>query len=284
MIRLTLVALAALMLTTPAATVQPTFTAQVEGVRVDVMVVDGSRKPFRGLTPDDFEIRDNGVLQKVDVISFGEVPLSVTLAFDLSESVAGARLLQLQNSLRGLADALEPRDESAFLTFDRAVSLRCPMSANAGCMRAALDAAVPDGQTALVDGAFSGIVVGESEVGRSLLMVFSDGMDTASYMSPTLVLDAARQSDVVAYAVTTGGNKPKFIEDLADVTGGRVLEARQDADLSPTFRAVLDEFRYRYLVTYTPTGVAREGWHRLDVRVKRPGARVRARPGYLGRP
>jgi VWFA-related protein len=283
MIRAALIVLAAGMLATPSAVQQPTFTAKVEGVRVDVMVVDGSRKPFRGLAPDDFEIRDNGILQKVDVISFGEVPLSVTLAFDLSESVAGTRLGQLQNSLRGLADALEPRDESAFLTFDRAVSLRCPMSANVSCVRTALDSLVPTGQTALVDGAFSGMVVGESEVGRSLLMVFSDGMDTASYMSPALVLDAARQSDVVAYAVTTGGIKPKFIEDLAEITGGRVLEAKQDTDLSPTFRAVLDEFRYRYLVTYTPTGVTREGWHRLEVRVKRPGARVRARPGYQGR-
>lgn len=283
MIRASLGALAATLMLTPA-TRQPTFSARVDGVRVDVMVVDGSRKPFRGLTPGDFEIRDNGVPQKVAVISFGEVPLSVTLAFDLSDSVAGERLLQLRHSLRGLADALEARDESAFLTFDRAVSLRCPMSANAACLRAALDGFAPAGQTALVDGAFSGIVVGESEVGRSLLMVFSDGIDTASYMTPALVLDAARQSDVVAYAVTTGGTRPEFIDDLAEITGGRVLEARKDADLSPTFRAVLDEFRYRYLVTYTPTGVPREGWHKLDVRVKRPGARVRARPGYQGRP
>lgn len=262
---------------------QPTFKAAVDGVRVDVMVVDGTRKPFRGLTLDDFEIRDNGVPQKVDVISFGEVPLSVTLAFDLSESVAGERLIQLQRSVRALADALEPRDESAFLTFDKAVTLRCPMSANVTCVRSALDGVTPAGQTALVDGAFSGIVVGESEVGRSLLMVFSDGMDTASYMSPALVLDAARQSDVVAYAVTTAGRRPEFIDNLAELTGGRVLEAKSDADLSATFRAVLDEFRYRYLVTYTPTGVPREGWHKLDVRVKRPGARVRARPGYQGR-
>jgi VWFA-related protein len=262
---------------------QPTFKAQVDGVRVDVMVVDGSRKPFRGLTPGDFDIRDNGVPQKVDVISFGEVPLSVTLAFDLSDSVAGDRLTQLQRSVHGLAEALESRDESAFLTFDSAVTLRCPMSANVTCVRAALDNVKPAGQTSLVDGAFAGMVVGESEVGRSLLMMFSDGMDTASYLPSRLVIDAARQSDVVAYGVTTGGTMPEFVEDLANVTGGRVLVAQKDADLSTTFRAVLDEFRYRYLVTYTPTGVAREGWHKLDVRVKRSGAHVRARPGYQGR-
>lgn len=282
MIRAALLALAAAALLTPAPQ-QPTFRARVDGVRVDVMVVDNSRKPLRGLTPSDFEIRDNGVLQTVDVISFGEVPLSVTLAFDLSDSVAGERLLQLGHSLRGLADALEARDEAAFLTFDHAVSLRCPMSTNVACVRAALDGVTPAGQTALIDGVFSGIIVGESEVGRSLLMVFSDGIDTASYMTPALVLDAARQSDVVAYAVTTGGARTTFIDDLAEITGGRVMAAKRNIDLSATFRAVLDEFRYRYLVTYTPTGVAREGWHTLDVRVKRPGARVRARPGYQSR-
>lgn len=262
---------------------QPTFRARVDGVRVDVLVTDGSRKPVVGLRPADFEIRDNGALQTVDVVSFGDVPLSVTLAVDLSGSVAGARLEQLQRATRALAGALEKRDQSALLTFSQAVALRCPMSANVACVRSSLDSAVPDGQTSLVDAAFAGIVVGESDVGRSLLMVFSDGMDTASYMPASLVLDAARRSDVVAYAVATGAAMPEFLEELTNLTGGRVFETEKASDLTPIFRAILDEFRYRYLVTYTPAGVPTEGWHRLDVRVKRGGAKVRARPGYQGR-
>ncbi len=248
-----------------------------------MLVVDGSRKPVRDLTPADFEIRDNGVLQKVDVVSFGEIPLSVALALDLSDSVAGARLDQLQRATRALAEALEKRDQSALLTFSQAVALRCPMSANVECVRSSLDSAVPAGQTSLVDATFSGIVIGESDVGRSLLMVFSDGMDTASYMPSALVLDAARRSDVVAYAVSTGSRMPEFLEELTTLTGGRVFETEKASDLTPIFRAILDEFRYRYLVTYTPTGVPQEGWHKLEVRVKRSGARVRARPGYQGR-
>ena len=262
---------------------QPTFSARVDGVRADVLVVDGSRKPVRDLTAADFEIRDNGVLQKVDVVSFGEIPPSVALALDLSDSVAGARLDQLRRATRALAEALETRDQSALLTFSQAVALRCPMSANVECVRSSLDSAVPAGQTSLVDATFSGIVIGESDVGRSLLMVFSDGMDTASYMPSALVLDAARRSDVVAYAVSTGSKMPEFLEELTNLTGGRVFETEQASDLTPIFRAILDEFRYRYLVTYTPTGVATEGWHKLEVRVKRSGARVRARPGYQGR-
>jgi hypothetical protein len=46
---------------------------------------------------------------------------------------------------------------------------------------------------------------------------------------------------------------------------------------------VLEEFRQRYLVSYTPRGVAKDGWHRLTVRVKRGGT-VKARPGYLAGP
>ena len=56
---------------------QPTFSARVEGIRVDVLVTDSSRRPLRGLTPADFAIRDNGVLQDVDVVSFGEISLNV---------------------------------------------------------------------------------------------------------------------------------------------------------------------------------------------------------------
>ena len=51
-------------------------------------------------------------------------------------------------------------------------------------------------------------------------------------------------------------------------------------DLARTFRTIVDEFRHRYVVSYTPRGVSKTGWHRLDVHVKRKGASVKARPGY----
>ncbi len=90
------------------AATQPTFSSRVEGVRVDVLVTDSSRRPLRGLTPQDFVIRDNGVPQQVDVVSFGEISLNVGLAFDLSESVAGERLEQLRAASRSLTTQLLP--------------------------------------------------------------------------------------------------------------------------------------------------------------------------------
>ncbi len=274
-------ALAALGSATVAAT-QPTFSARVEGIRVDVLVTDASRRPLRGLTPADFSIRDNGVLQEVDVVSFGETSLNVGLAFDLSESVAGAPLARLQAANLALTGALQPADRLALVTFDHVVTLRCALTSSRACANDALTEAKPTGETALVDGVFAGMMVGESDAGRSLLMVFSDGLDTASWLSADRVLDMGRRSDVVVYPIASKGARPDFLDELASLTGGRLHEVGWNDDLSDTFSAILDEFRYRYLVTYTPKGVAKDGWHKLDVGVNRSGARVKARPGYQG--
>src|SRR4029078_7827789 len=110
-----------------AASIQPSFSTRVEGVRVDVLVTDSSRKPVRGLAAADFSIRDNGVPQQVDVVSFGEVALNVGLAFDLSGSVGGARLDQFRSASRSLASELLAADQSGLITFDEVVSLRCPL-------------------------------------------------------------------------------------------------------------------------------------------------------------
>jgi Ca-activated chloride channel homolog len=221
-------------------------------------------------------IRDNGVLQTVDVASFGELSLNVGLTFDLSDSVAGARHEQLKKASHALKQSLLPADQVSLITFNWVVAMRCPPSTNHACIEEALAEARPDGETALVDGVFAGMTIGEWEAGRSLQMVFSDGMDTAS------VLDLGRRSDVVVYPVVTKGARPDFIEELASLTGGRLYEVDRDAELTTTFKEILDEFRFRYLLTYTPRDVPKGGWHKLEVKVNRPGARVRARPGYQG--
>lgn len=274
---------AIVLLCTAVLSAQPTFSTKVEGVRVDVLVTDASRRPLRGLTAADFAIRDNGVPQQVDVVSFGETSLNVGLAFDLSESVAGERLEQLRAASRSLTAELQPADQLSLVTFDQAVTVRCRLSTDRACVDRELAAATPTGETALIDGVFAAMMVGESEVGRSLLMVMSDGLDTASWLTADRVLDMARRSDVVVYPIAGKGARPEFVEELADLTGGRVHEIDNTTDLSATFRSILDEFRYRYLLTYTSRGVPKDGWHKLEVRVNRAGARIKARPGYQGR-
>src|SRR4051812_19882225 len=84
---------------------QPTFSTRADSVRVDVLVTAGGR-PVPNLMPADFEVRDNGVLQQVDLTSFEQVPISLVLALDASYSVRGQPLQQLQLAGQALLDGL----------------------------------------------------------------------------------------------------------------------------------------------------------------------------------
>jgi VWFA-related protein len=271
---------AAVSLTGPAAQ-QPAFSARVESVRVDVLVLDNGR-PVRGLGPADFEIADNGVPQQVDLVSFEQIPLNVVLSLDMSDSLAGERLEQLRGASRAVLDGLTKDDQAGLVTFSHAIALGTPLSKDLAAARAALDDAYGLGETSLVDGVYAAMTVGESDVGRALLIVFSDGLDTSSWLQADAVLEAAKRSDVVAYSAAIGsvGGAP-FLKELSALTGGTMYKVDSAKDLRATFLGILDEFRHRYLVSYTPHGVAPDGWHRLDVRVKNRRATVKARPGYL---
>ena len=256
-----------------------TFSSRIEAVRVDVLVTDGG-VPVRGLERGDFEVRDNGVLQQVDLVSFEQIPLNVILALDMSDSVAGDRLTRLRDASGAVLAGLKPEDQAALLTFNHVVQLGAKLTKNIDAVRRALDGPGFSGGTALVDTTYTGITIGESDAGRALLIIFSDGLDTASWLSADKVLDAAKRSDVVAYAVATRSpGRPDFLRDLTSFTAGHLFEVDGTERLDAVFTGILDEFRRRYLVSYTPRGVAKGGWHRLDVSVRRKST-VKARPGY----
>jgi VWFA-related protein len=257
------------------------FSTKVESVRVDVLVTDNGQ-PIRGLGPADFEILDNGVPQQVELVSFDQVPLNVILALDMSDSVAGDRLEQLRGAGGGLLAALHKEDQAALVEFSHAVRQGAKLTADVATVREALGSASGTGMTALVDGTYAGIMIGESDAGRGLLIVFSDGVDTSSWLRADAVLEAAKRADVVVYGVSVVSRlKPEFLREVTSFTGGRLFEIEKRANLSATFLGILEEFRHRYLVSYTPKGVAKNGWHKLEVRVKNRRATIKARPGYL---
>ncbi len=65
--------------------------------------------------------------------------------------------------------------------------------------------------------------VGDADAGRSLVVVFSDGIDTSSWLRASEVLDRARRLDAVLYAVSSGNGSRRFLGELTDLTGGAIL-------------------------------------------------------------
>jgi VWFA-related protein len=261
---------------------QPTFSARVDAVRVDALVTEGGR-PVKNLSAADFEVFDNGVRQQVTLATFERIPLNVVLALDMSDSVAGERLMHLRSAGKGLLDGLRGDDRVALVTFGSRVTLGTELTGEMTRVRAAIDAIDPKGSTRLVDGCFAGMMLGEWDVGRALVIVFSDGLDTTSWLSASAVLDTARHMDIVVYSVSADRSRnAPFLRDLSKATGGALLEIESTEKLSAVLLQIVQEFRERYLISYYPRGVERRGWHRLEVRVKGRDVTVKARPGYFG--
>ncbi len=282
------------------------FRTGVEVVRVDALVTSG-RRPVVGLTASDFELRDSGVPQTITAVSFERLPLNIVCVLDVSESVAGPPLLRLREATAGMIDALSPDDRGALIAFSNRLKVHVGLTSDKTQLHAALSGVAAGGSTSLLDATFAGLALRETDPGRTLMLLFSDGMDTASWLPASRVLDAARRTDVVIYpvsvrpntafaastgpAIGTSGSRIRprdeqpgasLLRALAEETGGRRFVADREADLRQSFLAVLAEFRQRYVLTYTPDGVVAEGWHPIDVKVRTGGAEVTARRGYYG--
>jgi len=263
---------------------RPQFASRVEAVRVDVLVTDRGN-PVSGLVASDFEVFDNGVRQNISLAGIERLPVNVTLALDASNSVTGAHLVELRAATRALLAGLEAQDQAALVTFSHRLALASPLTHDMDCVRVAIDELRTGGGTALFDAVFAGLVLNESETGRGLLVVFTDGADTSSLLTREAVLDAAKRSGSVAYAAVAGlSGRPSSLSEVAEQTGGRLLDLSAADDLSSVFVKILQEFRQRYLLSYEPAGVSKGGWHRLDVRVKGKPYTVKARLGYRVEP
>ena len=229
---------------------------------------------------------DNGVPQKIESLLGETEPLDVLFTFDRSSSVQGERLRRLKDASYAVLDHLAPADRAGLVTFDDSFLLRTPLGADPTVIRSAVDSIEPGGATALLDTVYAALTLAESRTRRTFILLFTDGWDNLSWLSKRDVLNLARESEAVVYAVAhkssdSSGPDEALLRELTGATGGRVVFVDASDRLTKIFVAMLQEMRSRYLMTYSPTGVDASGWHTLSVRLKHKSGRVVARHGYF---
>ncbi len=273
---------------------QPVFRAGTELVRIDALVTDDG-VPVEGLTANDFEVRDNRVAQTVAAIATIEsVQLGVVL--DASGSMTGERMALARRATSDLLGQLTQADRFSVVAFGDQVGIVANRGTSVAEAVAALGSLQAGGGTALLDATFAGILAADGGDGPKLLLVLTDGGNNASWLQAGAVIDAARRHETVVYPVAVDPDRRwpgrvswfrrtsdslALLQEIADQTGGRQVDAGWDRSLGEVFQTILREYRQRYIVSFTPTGVGSgDGWHDLEVRVKRRGATVRARTRY----
>lgn len=283
----------------------PMFRSSANAVMVDVTVRDKNRKLISNLKAGDFEVLDNGVVQTVDNISYGKLPIDVTVALDVSYSVTGTLLDRLRRGVTTLMNDLKKEDRLKLLLFNMRVTRTVDLTGDTEAVDKALKAVAAGGSTALLDAISVALVSSSAPERRQLVMFFTDGSDSSSASTPAAVTATARRAratlSFVMPSLGTGlltvvrGSPPAGAAQfstgllartdpvytaLARETGGSVYPVSANTDLAATFRQLLGDFRSAYVIYFNAKGVEQGGYHTLDVKVKRADTTVQARRGY----
>ena len=254
-------------------------------VEVYASVTDAKGEPLTGLRPQQFAVLEDGVQQSVDAFVEGDFPLSVAVAIDRSLSMAGERLATAKAGARTLLGELRTGDQSMVVAISGRVETVAPLSSDRAGQVDAVGALDAWSTTALHDAIVAAIDSVQAGTGRRALVLLSDGNDRYSQTSAGDVLSRARAADVMVYPVALGRSRPGLFAEIAAVTGGRSFHARNRGALDEVMRQIARELRHQYLLGYSPVrplGEGRGEWRAIRVQVSgAPGARVRARDGYV---
>jgi Mg-chelatase subunit ChlD len=169
----------------------PTFRSSIDRVQLDVSATRNGR-PVSGLTAADFIVTDNGAVQEIESTALEESPLRVQLVLDASGSVSGQRLQRLIVAGTGLMDALRRSDSAGLITFSTAVDIRVPMTRDLEQVKRALGSVQGAGASSLRDAVQLALAMPPAGDARPVIIVFSDGADTSSWLSDAEVVEAAR--------------------------------------------------------------------------------------------
>jgi VWFA-related protein len=259
---------------------RPVFRAGIARVRIDALVTHDNR-PVTGLAAGDFELKDNGVVQTIEM-STTAGSVAVAIALDVSGSIEDDGLEDLLHASEALADALEPDDQAWLVTFNDEFRLRAGPVTDPAPIKRALDRVRAGGGTSMWDALFASVSLVAGTAGRSLVILFTDGADSTSWLDEKRAVEALSRADVVVETVRprTAAFGLAPLEAVARAPGGAVRAAERQERMAQQFVNLLREFRLSYVLTYVPTGVALDGWHDVEVRLKNKRGRVRAKSGY----
>jgi Ca-activated chloride channel family protein len=275
----------------------PLFRADVDLVRVVSTVKNQAGELVGVLQKGDFTVFDIGVRQEISVFERRtELPLSVALLVDTSGSTNKELLYETDSAsrfLRALLSEGNLEDSVALYTFNYEVTMQHDFTHNSKSLEARLKTLHGDAGTALYDAIFLAARDLEPRQGRKVMVIVTDGGDTASSKDVHTALQAAQLADAVIYPVVVmpitnaagrniGGEHA--LQFMAEGTGGRPFMPSVGSALDKAFSDIVTELRTQYLLGFYPhdAPLTRDPFHKLEVRVGRPELRVSARNGYYG--
>jgi len=258
-------------------------------------------RPVLDLGRTDFQVFDNGVEQEIVTFEHGDVPMTIAMLVDVSESMRGEQLQVALDAARGFLSRLTPLDEALVMTFSDRTHRVTTSSSEIGGLAAALENLQSGGGTSLNDNLYLALRLLDRRQGRPVIIVLSDGADTLSFLTMEEVLWKAHRSNAVIYRIhlhpsgirsvplaTSWRSTESHADEVGGLeaavadSGGRVTALARLEDLEQALDDILQELRQQYVVGYYPTAPKGDGtWRPVQVEVSEPGIDIRTRAGYV---
>ena len=270
----------------------PVLSVETNLVTLAITVVDRDGEFVAGLRREHFAVYDDGEPRPIEFFTTEDLPATIGLVIDSSGSMRGKRQ-QITAAAMAFAALSHPLDELFTVNFNEAVWLGLPralgFTADRDQLRAALADAPAEGLSAVydaVDRALAHVEHGTRD--RKALIVVSDGGDNASTRSLDEVVQHARRSTAIVYAVTLfdpddHDARPRILKRLARETGGEVFTPRRPSDVGRSFEQIARELRSGYTIGIQPPEMADGGFRSIRVVVDAGDGRrlvARTRAGY----
>lgn len=290
----------------PGRTPTPTFSSGTDLVVLSATALDRHGRPVTDLRPEELRVYEGRRQQALDYFAHArDLPARILLLVDASGSMHGelktasARMAVIQ-----MLAALGPDDRAALAGFDHRYFGLARFGTDRRALLNAFDGLEFFGSTALHDAlerAASDVAsLGE---GRRAVVIITDGVDTASHLTPEEVIARSRALDVPIYAISVvspvddpasdrylrareaadGTRGAALLTRYATLSGGEAFTVSDVAGLRRAAGAVAGQLKHQYRLGYHPPA-GPSGFRRVEVRATRKGVSVRTRAGYLSQP
>jgi len=256
----------------------------VKVVLVPVTVTDVHDRPVTTLPQDRFRVLEDAVEQKITSFAREDAPVSLGLLFDSSGSMKN-RIASSTEALRQLFQTTIPGDEFFVVQFSDRAHLLGGFTTEPEEIYQRLGFVEAQGWTALLDAVALGAHQMRLAKNQSrVLLILSDGNDNNSRFGESEIKNLVVESDLRVYAIGLG-YRPRLLEQLAELTGGRVLVAQHIGELPDVVQRLSAEIRSQYLLGYSSRNTQNDGkYHTVKVELLQPAGapplRASWRRGY----
>jgi VWFA-related protein len=270
---------------------ETTIKAEVALVNVIFSAVDKHGKTVTGLRPGDFEVFEDKQAQKIDYFSElnekSDVPLTIALLIDTSGSVKSKLAFEQETAAEFFRKIIRPgKDLALIIQFDSDVNLVQDFTDDQNLLLNALNSLKAGNITSLYDAIYLAAEEKlQGEAGRKVVVVITDGEDTASKVRKEQAIEAAQKADATIYGigvVSEFGVDFGVLKKFAEETGGNFFSPRAKfSDVQAAFQAIGQDLNNRYSLAYTSNYKKKDGsFHSIQIICKVKGVRVRSRKGY----